>query len=103
LTCCFLSAQALSQLRTLGAIDPAGYVTALGRQMSSFPLEPNLARMLIESATRFVLFVFHGGVRFFRRGNLLHVVSYALSLKLVSSPRGVRRSCDYYTTSVAGV
>jgi HrpA-like RNA helicase len=46
--------QALSQLHTLGAIDHSGYITSLGRQMSSFPLEPNLARMLIESATRYV-------------------------------------------------
>jgi HrpA-like RNA helicase len=37
----------------LGAIDHSGYITALGRQMSSFPLEPNLARMLIESASRY--------------------------------------------------
>jgi len=41
--------QALSQLYTLRAIDHNGHITPLGRQMSSFPLEPNLARMLIKA------------------------------------------------------
>jgi len=45
--------QALTQLYTLGGIDCFGDITLLGRKMSAFPLEPNLSRAVIESATRF--------------------------------------------------
>ena len=43
--------QALSQLHTLGGLDDFGTITALGRRMSSFPLEPNLSRAVIEAAS----------------------------------------------------
>jgi HrpA-like RNA helicase len=43
--------QALTQLYTLRAIDSNGYITALGRKMSNFPLDPSLSRILIESAS----------------------------------------------------
>jgi len=43
--------QALTQLYTLGGIDCYGDITLLGRKMSAFPLEPNLSRAVIESAT----------------------------------------------------
>jgi len=44
--------QALLLLHTLGAIDRHGDITPLGVQMSSFPLEPNLSRAVIEAASR---------------------------------------------------
>lgn len=40
---------ALVQLYQLGAIDKDGMVTKLGTEMSKFPLEPNLSRVLVES------------------------------------------------------
>ncbi len=44
--------QALQLLHTLGALDDEGTITPLGTQMSGFPLEPNLSRVLIEAAKR---------------------------------------------------
>ncbi|DBA02225.1 TPA: hypothetical protein N0F65_007635 [Lagenidium giganteum] len=40
---------ALRQLYELGALDEHGKATALGRLMSEFPLEPKLARSLVEA------------------------------------------------------
>ena len=37
------------QLWILGALDNIGDLTALGRKMSEFPMEPSLAKMLIVS------------------------------------------------------
>ena len=37
------------QLWTLGALDNTGALTALGRQMVEFPLDPALSKMLIVS------------------------------------------------------
>jgi HrpA-like RNA helicase len=40
---------ALENLFSLGALDDEGLLTRLGRRMAEFPLEPNLAKMLIQS------------------------------------------------------
>jgi len=40
---------ALQQLYALGALDTEGLLTRLGRKMAEFPLEPQLAKMLIAS------------------------------------------------------
>lgn len=40
---------ALVQLHLLGAIDKNGNVTPIGKQLSLFPLEPNLGRVVVES------------------------------------------------------
>eukprot|EP00088_Acartia_fossae_P060368 TRINITY_DN7227_c0_g2_i2.p1 TRINITY_DN7227_c0_g2~~TRINITY_DN7227_c0_g2_i2.p1 ORF type:complete len:1114 (-),score=323.97 TRINITY_DN7227_c0_g2_i2:117-3050(-) len=40
---------ALELLHTLSALDDEGLLTRLGRRMAEFPLEPNLAKMLIMS------------------------------------------------------
>jgi pre-mRNA-splicing factor ATP-dependent RNA helicase DHX38/PRP16 len=37
------------QLWVLGALDNTGELTALGRRMVQFPLDPQLAKMLIAS------------------------------------------------------
>jgi ATP-dependent RNA helicase DHX8/PRP22 len=42
-------AEALTELHLLGAIDDRGNVTERGRNMSQFPVEPNVARMLVEA------------------------------------------------------
>ncbi len=39
-------------LSRLGAIDPAGETTAIGRRMLAFPLHPRLARLLVEGEAR---------------------------------------------------
>ncbi|KAI7902270.1 P-loop containing nucleoside triphosphate hydrolase protein [Cokeromyces recurvatus] len=44
---------ALKQLYLLGAIDENGRITKLGHQMSSFPLSPPLARILIASSIEY--------------------------------------------------
>ena len=41
--------RALEELNYLGALDDEGDMTGVGRLMSDFPLEPQLARMLISS------------------------------------------------------
>ncbi|XP_065204095.1 ATP-dependent RNA helicase DHX8-like [Planococcus citri] len=41
--------EALGQLHSLSALDSEGLLTRLGRRMAEFPLEPNLAKMLIMS------------------------------------------------------
>uniref|UniRef100_A0A914H0R1 RNA helicase n=1 Tax=Globodera rostochiensis TaxID=31243 RepID=A0A914H0R1_GLORO len=41
---------ALHMLTELGALDVGGYVTPLGEKINSLPVDPPLARMLIESA-----------------------------------------------------
>ncbi|BFZ54405.1 Salivary acidic proline-rich phosphoprotein 1/2 [Savitreella phatthalungensis] len=38
--------RAMEQLYALGALDDSGKVTSIGREMSTFPLEPRLARVL---------------------------------------------------------
>jgi ATP-dependent RNA helicase DHX8/PRP22 len=43
--------QALVELHTLGALDDCGDITSLGRNMSQFPLEPSMSKVLIESAS----------------------------------------------------
>ncbi|MGB0793255.1 MAG: ATP-dependent helicase HrpB [Opitutales bacterium] len=48
-------ARAHELLRDLGAVDAAGVITPMGRQMSRFPLHPRFARMLIEAQRRGVL------------------------------------------------
>eukprot|EP01132_Coremiostelium_polycephalum_P003060 gene3060-3828_t len=40
---------AMEQLYSLGALDDEGLLTRLGRKMAEFPLEPQLAKMLIAS------------------------------------------------------
>lgn len=40
---------ALNQLYVLGALDEEGFLTKLGRKMAEFPLEPQLAKILITS------------------------------------------------------
>ncbi|VDN52257.1 unnamed protein product [Dracunculus medinensis] len=40
---------ALTQLHTLSALDNDGLLTALGKKMAEFPLEPSLAKLLIMS------------------------------------------------------
>ena len=42
--------RALEELNYLGALDDEGELTTVGRQMAEFPLEPQLAKMLIASA-----------------------------------------------------
>jgi pre-mRNA-splicing factor ATP-dependent RNA helicase DHX15/PRP43 len=42
--------RALEELNYLGALDDEGELTAIGRLMADFPLEPQLSRMLIASA-----------------------------------------------------
>jgi pre-mRNA-splicing factor ATP-dependent RNA helicase DHX15/PRP43 len=42
--------RALEQLNYLGALDDEGNLTEMGRSMSHFPLDPQLAKMLIASA-----------------------------------------------------
>lgn len=42
--------EGLVMLHMLGAIDGNGDVTDIGREMSKFPLEPNLSRMLYEAS-----------------------------------------------------
>ena len=42
--------RALEELNYLGALDDEGELTAVGRAMAEFPLEPQLAKMLIASA-----------------------------------------------------
>ncbi|MCJ8142717.1 ATP-dependent helicase HrpB [Ancylobacter sp. A5.8] len=44
--------EARALLRLLGAFDAQGQVSALGRAMARLPLEPRLARMVIEGARR---------------------------------------------------
>ena len=39
-------------LRRLGAVDPAGAATPLGRRCATFPLHPRLSRMVLEAAAR---------------------------------------------------
>merc|ERR1712159_458791 len=40
---------ALETLYALSALDDEGLLTRLGRKMAEFPLEPNLAKMLLTS------------------------------------------------------
>ena len=40
---------AMEQLHALSALDDEGLLTKLGRRMAEFPLEPQLAKMLIMS------------------------------------------------------
>ncbi|MFO1189978.1 MAG: ATP-dependent helicase HrpB [Alphaproteobacteria bacterium] len=40
-------AQAVTLLRDLGALDPKGHVTAMGRAMAELPLHPRLAHMVL--------------------------------------------------------
>jgi len=40
---------ALAQLHSLSALDDEGLLTKLGRRMAEFPMEPNLAKLLIMS------------------------------------------------------
>lgn len=40
---------ALEQLYALGALDDEGLLTRVGRKMADFPLDPSLAKMLIQS------------------------------------------------------
>jgi ATP-dependent helicase HrpB len=39
-------------LRRLGAVDPAGRLTDVGRRMSRFPVHPRLARLVVEGQAR---------------------------------------------------
>src|SRR6185369_15736212 len=39
--------RALTLLNDLGALDPAGTITAMGRRMLAFPAHPRYARMLL--------------------------------------------------------
>ena len=42
-------AQAQELLQNLGALDPAGRITAMGRAMAEWPLHPRLAHMLVKA------------------------------------------------------
>lgn len=44
--------RALEELNFLGALNDEGDLTKLGDQMSQFPLDPNLAKMLLEGVKR---------------------------------------------------
>lgn len=45
----------MTQLHQVGALDSAGFVTLLGKQMAGFPmLNPSVTRMLAEAASRCV-------------------------------------------------
>jgi len=44
---------AIATLTALGAIDTQRSLTAIGKRMVPFPLDPRLARMVVEAATRF--------------------------------------------------
>jgi pre-mRNA-splicing factor ATP-dependent RNA helicase DHX38/PRP16 len=37
------------QLWIIGALDNLGNLTALGKKMAEFPLDPNLSKMLLEA------------------------------------------------------
>ena len=37
----------MEQLYTLGALDDEGLLTKIGRMMAEFPIEPQLAKMLL--------------------------------------------------------
>ena len=39
-------------LRELGAVNPQGGITAVGRQLSQLPVDPRLGRMIVEAAKR---------------------------------------------------
>ena len=43
--------RALELLNYLGALDDEGELTPLGRQMSEFPLDPQLSKALISAAS----------------------------------------------------
>jgi ATP-dependent helicase HrpB len=43
---------ARSLLRLLGAVEPGGAVTSLGRRMADLPLHPRLARLVVEAEAR---------------------------------------------------
>ncbi len=45
-------ARSLRTLIGLGALDCNGYITQLGREMARFPIEPRMAKLLIEGANR---------------------------------------------------
>jgi len=47
-------AQAIERLRMLGAVD-GGAITALGRRMAALPVQPRIARMVLEGAASLVL------------------------------------------------
>jgi pre-mRNA-splicing factor ATP-dependent RNA helicase DHX15/PRP43 len=42
--------RALEQLNFLGALDDEGNLTPIGEQMSEFPLDPMLSKMVITSS-----------------------------------------------------
>lgn len=44
--------RALEELNYLGALNDQGKLTKLGDQMSQLPLDPNLAKMLLDSVKR---------------------------------------------------
>lgn len=44
-------AHAASLLRGLGAVDPAGRITQMGKQLSSLPCHPRMARMLSDASS----------------------------------------------------
>lgn len=45
--------RALEQLNHLGALDDEGDLTTLGRKMAEFPLDPILAKVILEASQRF--------------------------------------------------
>ncbi len=45
-------ADGYAELRDLGALDDAGGLTAIGRELARLPLEPRLGRMLVEAKLR---------------------------------------------------
>jgi len=46
--------RALEQLNFLGALDDNGDLTPIGNQMSEFPLDPQLSKILISSANKYI-------------------------------------------------
>ena len=46
------AAAARTLLEDLGALDPSGGLTALGRRLTRFPLHPRLARLVVEASDR---------------------------------------------------
>jgi len=51
--------RALEQLYALGALNDRGELTKLGRRMAEFPLDPMLAKMIINSETYVVSLLWH--------------------------------------------
>lgn len=77
-------ARAGDLLHDLGALDPAGNITALGRQMLAFPVHPRYARLLLEAEKL-------GGVK---AACVLAALTQGRGLLLKSTSREMERQRD---------